>query len=201
VRYVALGDSYTIGTSVAEADAWPSQLVARLDPQLNLAANLGVNGYATADLIRDELPEVAALNPGLVTVQIGVNDVVRGVAESTYATNVETILSTLLDILPADRIVAVATPDYTLTPAGAGFGDPVSQRARIVRFNLVLSEAAARHEIAFVTEPFAISAGVVGQPQLVASDGLHPSGAQYRLWVNAIAPVVADLLGAIPSDS
>jgi lysophospholipase L1-like esterase len=199
VRYVALGDSYTIGTSVPEADAWPSQLVARLDPQLTLLANLGVNGYATADLIRDELPEVAGLNPGLVTVQIGVNDVVRGVGESTYATNVETILSTLLDILPADRIVVVATPDYTLTPAGAGFGDPATQRARIVRFNLVLGEAAARHEIAFVAAPFAISAGVVGDPQLVASDGLHPSGAQYRLWVDAIAPVVADRLGAIPS--
>ena len=91
--------------------------------------------------------------------------------------------------------MAVATPDYTLTPAGAQFGDPATQRARIVRFNLVLAEAAARHEVAFVAEPFAISAGVVGEPQLVASDGLHPSGAQYRLWVDAIAPVVAELLG------
>jgi lysophospholipase L1-like esterase len=59
VRYVALGDSYTIGTAVAEPDRWPNQLVAHLGgnpPALDLVANLGVNGYTTDDLIRAELP-------------------------------------------------------------------------------------------------------------------------------------------------
>ena len=59
MRYVALGDSYTIGTSVATADRWPDRLVAALgpvEPRLELVANLGVNGYTSADLIRDELP-------------------------------------------------------------------------------------------------------------------------------------------------
>jgi len=194
IRYVALGDSYTIGTSIPPGDDWPSQLVDRLGGQLVLTANLGVLGYTSADLIQNELSQLADLAPGFVSVQIGVNDVVRGIGESTYATNVETILSSLLDRLPAERIVTVATPDYTLTPAGGQYGDPQVQRARIVRFNLVLQEAAARHEIAFVAEPFAISAGVVAQPLLVAQDGLHPSALQYRLWVDAIAPAVGDLL-------
>lgn len=194
LRYVALGDSYTIGTSVPPADSWPSQLVARLGGQLVLTANMGVLGYTSSDLIQQELPQLADLEPGFVSVQIGVNDVVRGIGESTYATNVETILTTLLDRLPADRIVTVATPDYTLTPAGGQYGDPQRQRARIVRFNLVLQEAAARHEIAFVAEPFAISQGVVSDRSLVAVDGLHPSAAQYRLWVDAIAPAIFELL-------
>ena len=59
MRYVALGDSYTIGTSVPPAERWPDQLVAALGGDagpLDLVANLGVNGYTSADLIRDEMP-------------------------------------------------------------------------------------------------------------------------------------------------
>ena len=78
LRYVALGDSYTIGTSVAEADRWPNQLVARV-PTLELVANLGVNGFTSRDLIEVELPQLDALRPEFITVLIGVNDVVQGV--------------------------------------------------------------------------------------------------------------------------
>ena len=127
MRYVALGDSYTIGTSVEPRERWPNQLVAALgptEPTLDLVANLGVNGYTSTDLIRAELPALARLDPGFATLLIGVNDVVRRVPLATYERNVITILDALLGRLPADRIVAVATPDYTVTPAGADFGDP-----------------------------------------------------------------------------
>lgn len=79
MRYVALGDSYTIGTSVRPAERWPNQLVAAMyaEPRaLDIVANLGVNGYTSADLIRDELPALDDLQPEFVTVLIGVNDVV-----------------------------------------------------------------------------------------------------------------------------
>ena len=81
LRYVALGDSYTIGTGVGVSDRWPDQLVATLgpaDPTLGLVANLGVNGYPTSDLIQHELPDLDRLQPEFVSVLIGVNDVVRG---------------------------------------------------------------------------------------------------------------------------
>jgi len=194
LRYVALGDSYTIGTSVSSADSWPSQLVARMNGQLALVANLGVNGYSSADLIAAELPALDDLEPGFVTVQIGVNDVVRGVPEASYAENVELILDALLGRLPSTRILAVATPDYTLTPAGASFGNPAQQSAAIARFNQVLGAAAAARGIAFVPDISAISGRVASDPSLVAFDGLHPSGAQYALWVDAIQPVVEELL-------
>ena len=82
MRYVALGDSYTIGTSVAAAERWPERLVAALgpaEPTLELVANLGVNGYTSADLIRRELPALGGLRPEFASVLIGVNDVVRRV--------------------------------------------------------------------------------------------------------------------------
>ena len=97
MRYVALGDSYTIGTSVAANESWPSQLVARL-PELELVANLAVNGYTSTDLITDELPQLDRLQPELVSVLIGVNDVVRGVPDHEYAGNVVVILEELEEL-------------------------------------------------------------------------------------------------------
>jgi lysophospholipase L1-like esterase len=193
LRYVALGDSYTIGTSVAAAERWPDQLVAALGSSLDLVANLGVNGYTSGDLVRDELPALGRLRPGFATVLIGVNDVVRGVAPAVYEANVVTILDTLLGLLPAGRIVTVATPDYTVTPAGADYGDTRVRHAGIVAVNALMARLASQGAICFV-DTFDLSLRAAQDRSLVASDGLHPSGAQYALWVERIAPVVADLL-------
>lgn len=193
VRYVALGDSYTIGTSVAEAERWPNQLAERVG-KLDLVGNPAVNGYTSADLIDEELPLLDGLQPELVTVLIGVNDVVQGVSDLHYAGNVAIILEELRTRLPAERILCVATPDYTLTPQGAGFGDPAQQSDAIVRVNAILREACEARGMPFVPEIFEISQMVRDDPSMVASDGLHPSGAQYRMWVDAIEPVVAQLL-------
>jgi acyl-CoA thioesterase-1 len=199
VRYVALGDSYTIGTGVNEADSWPSQLVAKLaEMEVELAANLAVNGYTSGDLLRDELPRVARLRPELVSVQIGVNDVVQGVPEERYGANVSEILDKVLELVPAERTLAVATPDYTVTPQGAAFGIPELQRAGILHVNDILRRACEERGIAFVPEIFEISSEAGDDLAMVASDGLHPSGAQYARWVDAIEPMVRDLV-ALPS--
>jgi acyl-CoA thioesterase-1 len=195
-RYVALGDSYTIGTSVAPADRWPDRLVAALGgdpPTLSLVANLGVNGYTSTDLIRDKLPVVARLDPGFASVLIGVNDVVQGVPSAAYRANVATILDALLGRLTPDRIVTVAIPDYTVTPAGADYGDPRQQHDGIVVNNEIMARAAAVRGIPFV-DIFDLSSLAATDRRLVADDGLHPSGAQYATWVERIAPVVAALL-------
>ena len=125
---------------------------------------------------------------------VGVNDVVRGVPIERYARNVETILDALRERLAADRIVAVSTPDYTVTPRGAEYGDPAAQAAGIRRVNVVLAAAAAARGIVFV-DIHDLSLRAEGDRSLVADDGLHPSGAQYRAWVDRIAPAVATLLG------
>jgi acyl-CoA thioesterase I len=196
LRYVALGDSYTIGTSAAPDERWPDQLVASLRgaaPTLDLVANLSVNGYTSADLLRDELPALARLEPGFVSVLIGVNDVVQGVPAATYEEHVAAILDALLERLPAARIVTVATPDYTVTPAGSDYGDPDRQHAGIVASNATMERLATGRGIAFV-DTFDLSLRAVHDRTLVAADGLHPSGAQYALWVDRILPVVEGLL-------
>jgi acyl-CoA thioesterase-1 len=197
VRYVALGDSYTIGTSVEAAGRFPNQLVASLanTVTLELVGNLGVDGYTTTDLIRDELPVLSQLRPELVTLLIGVNDVVQGVPASTYERNAANILDTLLAGLPPDRIVTVAIPDYTVTPAGADYGDPDDQHDAIVANNTIMARLAAARGIAFV-DIFDISLLAADDRSLVASDGLHPSSRQYERWVERLAPAVAALLAA-----
>ncbi len=196
-RYVALGDSYTIGTSVDPGERFPDQLIVALAknrPNLELVANLGVNGYTSADLIRTELPALDELAPTLVTLLIGVNDVVQLVPIERYEANVVSFLDSLLARLPADRIVTVAIPDYTVTPAGADYGDPGAQSASIQASNAIMARLAGERGIAFV-DIFDISREASTDRSLVANDGLHPSGAQYARWVERLVPVVTDLLG------
>jgi lysophospholipase L1-like esterase len=122
-----------------------------------------------------------------------VNDIVQHVPPEAYRTNVARILDTLLAPLPSYRIVTVATPDYTVTPQGASYGDPVVQSAGIWATNGILRELATDRGIAFV-DIHDLSLRAAEDPSLVADDGLHPSGAQYALWVERIGPVVEGLL-------
>jgi lysophospholipase L1-like esterase len=199
LRFVALGDSYTIGTALAVDERWPDQLVARLaaatpsGPRLKLVGNLAVNGWTSGDVIRGQLPRLWSLSPDFATLLVGVNDVVQGVPNDAYRRNIASILDALLARLAADRLLTVSTPDYTVTPHGADYGDPASQSAGIRAVNAILAEESAGRSIAHV-DIYDLSLRASGDRSLVADDGLHPSGRQYALWVERIAPVVERLL-------
>jgi acyl-CoA thioesterase I len=205
LRYVALGDSYTIGTAVESAASWPAQLVAALGGKigqrgsLELVANLARDGRTSADLVRDQLPDLARWQPAFVSILIGVNDIVQGVPPARYAANVQTIVETLLVRLRPDRIVTVGIPDYTVMPRGADYGDPRQQAREIEAFNVIMAAASAEAGIRHV-DVVDLSRRAANDRSLVAADGLHPSGAQYALWVERIVPVVATLLAADPHD-
>ncbi len=201
LRYVAIGDSYTIGTSVAAADAWPAQLVARLaaDPPaatLELVANHAVNGATAAAVIRSQLPLLQRDHElGFASLLVGVNDVLQGADGPIYRANVAAILDALLERLAPGRILAVETPDYTVTPMGAAFGNPATRRAAIVDVNAAFAALCRARGIRFVDGILAISTDAGRDPGLVADDGLHPSAAQYRRWVTErIEPAVRVLL-------
>jgi lysophospholipase L1-like esterase len=198
VRYVALGDSYTIGTATRSPDErWPNQLVRRLAAagfEVDLVANLGVNGFTSMDVIRSELPRLAELDPGLLTLLVGVNDVVQGVPIDTYTANAATILDQSLGLVPPARIVTVSTPDYTVTPQGAAYGDPARQSAAIRQVNEILAGLSEDRGIRHV-DIHDLSLRAASDSGLVADDGLHPSGRQYELWVERIGPAVEQLLG------
>ena len=194
--YVALGDSYTIGTGVGPGGRWPDQLVDRLRARgiaLELRANLAVNGHTSADVIRDQLPALAEAAVDVASLLIGVNDGVQGVAAERFAAHVGVILDAMSSRLPASRIVTVSTPDYTVTPAGADYGDPAARATAIRRFNGIFAAVCRARGIANV-DIHDLSLGAATDGALVAGDGLHPSAVQYALWVDRIEPIVARML-------
>jgi acyl-CoA thioesterase-1 len=202
VRFVALGDSYTIGTSVGSAERWPDQLVKVLREEaagrgatapLELVGNPAVNGYTTRDVIRDELPQLESLKPEIVSLLIGTNDVIQGVGPSEYVRNLATILDAVIAEVGEGRVFGVTTPDYTVTPAGADYGDPTARARTIGDYNTLFAATLARRGIA-VVDIHDISLRAAADRSLVAADGLHPSGRQYGMWVERIAPVVSRIL-------
>jgi lysophospholipase L1-like esterase len=129
-----------------------------------------------------------------------VNDVVQGVPAADYEANVSAILDDLLARLPPDRVVAIATPDYTVTPQGAAYGEPAVQSAGIRRNNAILARLAGERRVPFV-DIHDLSLRCAWDRSLVARDGLHPSGDQYRLWVDRIAPAVDRLVAGPGSEA
>ena len=211
LRYVALGDSYTIGTGLPrEVDRWPNQLVRALRPELTLRLvdNLASQNNTTVEVIDEQLPVLEELAPDLVSLLVGVNDVIRNVTDAEYQANLELILdgtdgtdgtgggpaiSGILDLVPPDRVVLVTSPDYTLTPLGPTYHRP-GDAETIDRFNAILHRVGDARGIA-VVDIAPISDLVPQDPTLVAEDGLHPSAKQYAGWVELIAPAVRGLIG------
>lgn len=194
LRYAALGDSYTIGTSVEEPERWPNQLVA-VEARLELIANLGVNGCTSHDVIRVELPELDRLQPEFVTVLVGVNDVVDRVPRGIYRENIARILDDLIARVGHRRVLAITTPDYTVTPSGGLYGNPARQSEAIRAINAILARE-ADGRLVRVVDVHDISLRAADDPSLVAHDGLHPSAEQYVLWVARIFPAVRALLAS-----
>lgn len=195
VRYLPLGDSYTIGESVTEDMRWPNQLATRLQQDGNnikVIANPAVTGFTTQDLIDRELPLVSKLQPDFVTVLIGVNDYVQRVSPETFAERLDYILANLQKQLKKpNNIVLVTIPDYGKTPAGANYGLPVESEAGIRKFNEIIISTAQKYRLP-VADIFSVSQKVTIDPLLTASDGLHPSGKQYTLWSDLVYKTIRE---------
>lgn len=183
VRYLALGDSYTIGESVPAPERFPLQLARELgipEPQI-----IARTGWTT-----DELDAaIDAANPqgtfDLVTLLIGVNNQYRGRPADEYRTQFAALLARAIGFAGGDakKVVVVSIPDWGVTPFAEG-----RDRAKIAReidqFNAINREEAARAGARWV-DITPVSRG--SDPALVAADGLHPSGMQYGEWVKRIA--------------
>ena len=187
-RYLALGDSFTIGTGVGAERSFPAVLVGLWRERgLEVAlTNPAVNGYTTDLLIEKELPLARTVRPTIVTVAIGANDIVRGSDEARYRSQLRRIFTELLDAGVAPRaIYALPQPDWSLSPAAGGFGDPAALRATIDRFNLAIRSEAERVGARYLDlGPLMRRQADAG---MLASDRLHPSAAALTEWAAQLA--------------
>lgn len=189
VRYLALGDSYTIGTgATAPSRNFPSLLARRLEGAGGRPValqNPSVNGFTTRDVIRAEIPQVQRA-PHLVSVLIGANDVVQGYDAATYRGALQTIYDFVARLrLPAGRVLTVAIPDFSVVPTAGDYGKPETLRARIDAFNQIAVEESQARQFDFV-DISEVSRSGVGRSDWIADDGLHPADAQYAAWAEVI---------------
>ncbi len=198
MRYLALGDSYTIGEGVAAGSRWPSLLAAEVE-----AAGCGrlkVTVVARTGWNTDELMSALArerLDPpyDLVTLLIGVNDQYRGRGLDDFAVGFGRALSESIRLAGGapGRVVVLSIPDWAVTPFGKGAGaSRVSQE--IDDFNAVVAAAARAAGVRFV-DVTAQSRLAAAQEGLLAPDGLHYSEAMYRRWAGSARPEACAALG------
>jgi acyl-CoA thioesterase-1 len=196
IRYLALGDSYTIGTGASsESQNYPSLLAARLREATGrevAVTNPAVNGFTTLDLIHHELGYVSKLIPELVSILIGVNDIVQGRTAEQYRASMIKIYDAVAALkLHAGRVAAISIPDWSVVPAAANYGDPVRLRRITGAFNdIARHEAMARNFLwVDIQEASTSSPSTRGW---ISADDLHPGDVQYATWAEVIWAGVQD---------
>ena len=201
MKYLALGDSYTIGEGVAEDGRWPAVLaralraegVALEDPRI-----IATTGWTTDELAA----AIDAAEPlgewDFVSLLVGVNNQYRGRSLENYREEFTTLLQRAIDFARgrAERVLVLAIPDWGVTPFGTASGRDVAQIAReLDAFNAAAAAICAEHGVAFVdVAPVARVRGA--EAAMLAEDGLHPSAAMYALWAAQALPVARRLLAA-----
>ena len=197
VRYLALGDSYTIGESVAQSERWPVQLAAALSKagvSVSAPEIIATTGWTTNEL-SDGIAKADPKGPyDLVSLLIGVNNQYRGWSLAEYKEQFSGLLAQAIEFAggQTSRVFVVSIPDWGVTPFAAG-RDQQKIASEIDAFNTAARLIAEEGGVAFVD----ITPGsrlAASDASLVAGDGLHPSGKMYSQWVELIFPVVRSLL-------
>jgi acyl-CoA thioesterase-1 len=196
-RYLALGDSYTIGTALPDSSkSYPIQLVERLNQDASLEGTdpdiVAFGGWRTDQLI--SAIEIADLSVqyDLVSLLIGVNNQFQNLSDSVYAVEFEKLLNTAIGFAgnDTDRVFVLSIPDYGVTPFGQSYSNA---SARVDAFNALNLQITTAFGISYF-DITAISRQAENDLSLVAPDNLHPSSDMYDLWVNEILDDVKEKL-------
>ncbi len=196
IRYLALGDSYTIGESVPTADRWPDQLARFLEVEgiqtdLTLIARTGWTVDELWQGVQANLPEGPY---DLVTLLIGVNDQYRGYLSDGYREDFRFMLKKAIEYAGGNpgKVIVLSIPDWGATPfAATRDRELISQQIdQFNAVNLEETQIAGAHYVD-VTD---ISRMAIDHSDLITADRLHPSGKMYTLWVAVVLPVVREIL-------
>lgn len=198
IRYVALGDSYTICTGANANESWPVLLTKHLKENkinIELIANPSHNGFTTIDLIEKEFPIFDKSTPTFVTLLIGVNDWVQGYDVKTFQSRFIRVVDHIQEQLPdKSKLVIITIPDFGVTPTGKNYYSSNRDISKgLAEFNKIIVEEANKRKLKTV-DLFEISKEMDTKPELMASDELHPSAKEYAIWETLIYPVVYSVL-------
>lgn len=197
IRYVAIGDSYSIGEGASPNESWPAVLTRHLNEKglpVELVANPSVTGWTTQQAIDRELPIFLKEKPTFGTLLIGVNDWVQGVAADKFRENFTYLVDQMLAVVrDKNRLLIVTIPDFGVTPTGPKYARGRNISEGIASFNKIISDESTKRGLR-VVDVFALSKKMGSDRSLVAADGLHPSAKEYAEWEKIILPVAMEIL-------
>ena len=196
LRYLALGDSYTIGESVSIKDRWPNQLANLLESE-GIKADVTIiarTGWTVDDLwhgIKSSPPEGTY---DLVTLLVGVNDQYRGYPVDGYRQDFHFILEKAIEYAGGnpDHVIVLSIPDWGITPFAVD-RDAILIGKQIDDFNNINLAESKLAEVHYV-DITPISREAVADIALIARDRLHPSGKMYAMWAEKTLPIVKEIL-------
>ncbi|ASU36010.1 hypothetical protein MuYL_4125 [Mucilaginibacter xinganensis] len=197
--YLALGDSYTIGQSVPQAESFPYQLVNLLNSfmlDVQPPDIIAITGWTTDDLINAiSRSTFKDKQYDFVTLLIGVNDQYQNQSKDNYRTKFAQVLQTAIKFAKGDssRVFVLSIPDWGVTPFAGGRDSIIGPD--IDQFNAINREETAKAHVKNYIDITAISRLAAADLSLIAPDGLHPSGKMYLQWVQALEPSVKARLG------
>ncbi|GAB3830880.1 SGNH/GDSL hydrolase family protein [Hymenobacter jeollabukensis] len=195
VRYLALGDSYTIGQGVPAAERWPVQL-AGLSGAAGIQSPdiIAQTGWTTAELQQAIAASGNQKTYDLVSLLIGVNNQFRGQPLATYRTEFRQLLQTAIHFAGdrPGRVVVLSIPDWGQSPMGRSY-DRARISQEIDQFNGAARQECATAGVAFV-DITDLTRAAKDDPAQFAADGLHYSGAHMRQWATRTLPVALGLL-------
>ncbi len=191
LRYLALGDSYTIGESVEEAERFPNQLAALLANE-GLTVEVKIiarTGWTTDELWQGIQAENVTPPYDMVSLLIGVNNQYRGRDIEEYREGFVFLLNKAIEYAGGDvkRVIVFSIPDWGVTPFAAGRNTTqiASEIDAFNQVNLEESQIAGAHYV----DVTPVSRMAEEDPTLVAGDGLHPSGKMYAEWAKSALPI------------
>ena len=191
--YVALGDSTGVGLG-SRNGGYPQRLLGRLRtlrPHFRLL-NLSQSGARSLDVLQGQVPDLLKVRPALVTIAIGINDVVHGEPEEAFTNNLEEIAVRISRL--GARIVLANIPDIAFAPAVSALVQPSYFERRIEVLNRHIEATAARHRFAHVDLFTSSRAALAEHPEYFCGDGFHPSDEGYEAWTEIAWPVVRALI-------
>lgn len=196
IKYLALGDSYTIGQSVPEKDRWPVLFAKSLSGNtisVTTTDILAKTGWTTANLLSAVYGYQPKENYDLVSLLIGVNNQFQGQSIDQFRIDFHELLLKSIAYTGgrANRVFVLSIPDWGCTIFGSGSREEIGKS--IDKFNLVVKEECLKEKILFI-DITQLSRQALTDPTMLASDNLHYSAKMHQMWVNEARPKVKLLL-------
>ncbi|MEM6736693.1 MAG: SGNH/GDSL hydrolase family protein [Bacteroidota bacterium] len=188
--FLALGDSYTIGESVSKNERWPMQLADKLKKDsITLEPTIiAKTGWTTDELQSGIIKSDVKGTYDLVSLLIGVNNQYRGYDEDQYKNEFKLLLDKAIEFANGNprHVFVLSIPDYGVTPFAEEKGmDKEKIAHELDSYNAIAQKISTLRDIGFVNIT-TISRKAEDDLNLVADDGLHPSGKMYEMWVDKI---------------